>query len=45
MYSVEAVVPQMMRMYEATLNRSAAAAAAPPPPVASPVQSPVTLSV
>jgi glycosyltransferase involved in cell wall biosynthesis len=28
MYSVEAVVPQMMRMYEATINRSAVAPAA-----------------
>ena len=31
MYSAEAVVPQMLRMYEATINRAASAAAPPPP--------------
>jgi glycosyltransferase involved in cell wall biosynthesis len=30
MYSVEAVVPQMLRMYEATINRAAMAPATPP---------------
>ena len=30
MYSVEAVVPQMLRMYEATVNRAASARAGPP---------------
>jgi glycosyltransferase involved in cell wall biosynthesis len=44
MYSVEAVVPQMLRMYEATANRTAAAAAPTSVPAPVPASAPARAS-